>query len=105
MAATLHIHREYASPERVVLLGDQPIGALVDAVTVFVIPPGDHFVSVRLGKYRSSPHRIRAYEGSEIHLHVEDNPDAPLPVVQGDFVRLRETHADGSRVLPLVDRT
>ncbi|GAB3588388.1 hypothetical protein [Calidifontibacter terrae] len=93
MPATLHIHREFASPERVVCLGDTVIGTLADDDSVFEIPVGKHFVILQLGRFRSTPHLIRAFDGAEIHLHVEEDPEAKVPLLQGGFVRLRETPA------------
>ncbi len=92
MPATLHIHREFASPDRVVLLGDQRLGVLSEDDNVFEVPVGKHVVSLLLGHYRSTPHLIRAYDGAEIHLHVEDDPDdSGMPILQGGFIRMRET--------------
>lgn len=88
MAATLRVRRGTASPDRVVMMGDTRLGSLTDEVMEFEIPPGDHVLSLELGRYHSIPTHVVVDDGAVLELQVVQNPDAVLPLVQGGFVRL-----------------
>lgn len=88
MSSTVRIHRGTASPERVFLLGHEAMGRLVDEITDFEVPAGEHVLSLRLGPFHSVATKFRIDEGVVLELRVTDNPSAVAPLVQGGFVRL-----------------
>lgn len=88
MSALLRILRGDGSSERVVTLNEQVLGPLEHEVNEFVIKCGHHVLNTRLGIYRGNARAINAKDGAVLEYIVLADPDAPLPIVQGGFVRL-----------------
>lgn len=78
MSATLRIHRGYASPQRVVVLGGRKIGQLSEEIVEFPVEPGEHVLTVRLG-YSEATTRFRAMPGDTVEVKVCVKPAAPEP--------------------------
>lgn len=85
--AVLRVHRGPASPERVVVYGTTPLGALTEEITEFTVPPGHHLVSLKLGFHHSVATWVTLRPGQVLDLVVEDNVQAIAPMLQGGFLR------------------
>ncbi len=104
MAVTLRIHRGYASPERVVLLGKERLGHLDHEVNDFRVSPGRHVLELGVGPYHGLPTSFDAVDGSLLEFKAVEDPDAILPMFLGGAIKLeqvphvRERH-DGHRAV------
>lgn len=88
MAVTLRIHRGYASPERVVLLGTDRLGHLEHEVNDFLVDPGRHVIELGVGPYHGLPTSFEAMDGTLLEFKVVEDPDAILPMFLGGAVKL-----------------
>ncbi|MBK7723566.1 MAG: hypothetical protein IPI32_15535 [Austwickia sp.] len=95
MTATLRIHRGTASPERVLMVGDVPLGPLDADVTQWQVPAGKHIIGLHLGYYHSVETVVTCREGTVTDLFVVDNPGIFFPCIQGGMIRL-SPHQDMS---------
>lgn len=78
MSATLRIHRGYASPERVVVLGGKKVGRLSEEIVEFSVEPGEHVLTLRLG-FSEATTRFRAVANDTIEVKVHVQPDHHEP--------------------------
>lgn len=88
MSTTLRIHRGFASPERVVLLGGRELGRLENEVNDYAIEPGKHLIELGLGVYHSLPTVFVARPGEVLEFKAVENPDAILPILLGGAIKL-----------------
>lgn len=88
MSALLRILRGDGSSERVVTLNERVLGPLAQEVNEFEIEPGHHVLNTRLDIYHGNARGINAKDGAVLEYIVRTDPDTPLPIVQGGFVRL-----------------
>ncbi len=78
MSATLRIHRGYASPERLVVLGGKTVGRLSEEVVEFPVEPGEHVLTLKLGLSESTT-RFRAVANDTVEVKVKVLPDHHEP--------------------------
>lgn len=93
MTALLRILRGDGSSERVVTLNEKVLGPLAQEVNEFVIDCGHHVLNTRLDIYHGNARAINAKEGAVLEYVVLADPDTPLPLLQGGFVRLEPVGA------------